>query len=187
MTISRIPLSSMGSCTRASSTCRAPTPIKAVAITLRFWLKRGASHHPSVETMIDLSERRLYENAIPELEDMLNKALGKHPDRAPETIHVHFGLADNPEFERFGRLLFDWFRAPSLEVTVKPGEWARIQKIGFANITKFTKAQKERFEDALDRYTQREWRAARQRSRRAIPSQRYAIRKSQCRLRPFQR
>ncbi|KAB2732112.1 RimK family protein [Brucella intermedia] len=122
---------------------------------------RGHRIIPSVETMIDLSERRLYENAIPELEDMLNKALGKHPEKAPETIHVHFGLADSPDFEKFGRLLFDWFRAPSLEVSVKPGEWARIQKIGFANIAKFSKDQKERFEEALDRYTQREWRAAR--------------------------
>lgn len=94
------------------------TPIKS-RMSYASLLAEARGHRiiPSVETMIDSSERRLYENAIPELEDMLNKALGKHPERAPETIHVHFGLADNPEFERFGRLLFDWFRAPSLEVT----------------------------------------------------------------------
>ncbi len=122
---------------------------------------RGHRVIPSVETIIDLSERRLYENALPELEDALNKALGKAAARAPETIHVHFGLAEEPEFERLGRLLFDWFRAPSLEITVKAGEWARIQKIGFSNIAKFSQGRKRRFEDALDRYAQREWRAAR--------------------------
>lgn len=123
---------------------------------------RGHRIIPSVETMIDLSERRLYENAIPELEDALNRAMGKHPEQAPETILVHFGYAENPEFERFGRLLFDWFRAPSLEVTVKPGEWARIQKIGFGNVAKLNDDHKAHFNNALERYTQREWRAARQ-------------------------
>lgn len=121
---------------------------------------RGHRVIPSVETIIDLSERRLYENAIPELEDALNRTFAKHPHKECDTIHVHFGFAEDPDFERFGRLLFDWFRAPSLEVTVKPGEWAGIQKIGFANIAKFHDERKVQFEDALARYTKREWRAA---------------------------
>lgn len=125
---------------------------------------RGHRVIPSVETMIDLSERRLYENAIPELEDALNKALGGHPEQAPTTIRVYFGYATNHQLERFGRLLFDWFRAPALEVSVKPGEWAKIQKITFANLAKLDEDEKAHFNRALERYTQREWRAAPQKT-----------------------
>jgi hypothetical protein len=41
---------------------------------------RGQRVIPSVETIIDLSARKLYENAIPELEDALNKAISDGPD-----------------------------------------------------------------------------------------------------------
>lgn len=122
---------------------------------------RGHRIIPSVETMIDLSERRLYENAIPELEDALNRALGAKAEEAPATIRIYFGYAPTHALERFGRLLFDWFRAPALEVSVKAGEWAKIQKIGFAPLSKLGAEEKARFLAALDRYTQREWRAAR--------------------------
>jgi len=68
---------------------------------------------PSVETIIDLSERRLYENAIPELEDALNGILGKDARKALPLLRLYFGIAENPRFEKFAKLLFDWFRAPS--------------------------------------------------------------------------
>jgi glutathione synthase/RimK-type ligase-like ATP-grasp enzyme len=125
---------------------------------------RGHRVIPSVETMIDLSERRLYENAIPELEDALNKALGHHPEEAPATIRVYFGYAPSHYLERFARLLFDWFPAPALEITVEPGEWAKIKKIAFANLAKLTDEEKAQFNHALERYTQREWRAAPQKT-----------------------
>jgi len=125
---------------------------------------RGHRIIPSVETMIDLSERRLYENAIPELEDALNKGLGKRVTEAPSTIRIYFGLAPEPALERFARLLFDWFRAPALEVSVKAGEWAKIQKIGFAPIGKLEGEENARFLAGLDRYTQHEWRAAKQKN-----------------------
>lgn len=125
---------------------------------------RGHRIIPSVETMIDLSERRLYENAIPELEDALNKALGAGVTEAPATIRIYFGYAADPSLERFARLLFDWFRAPALEISVKAGEWAKIQKIGFASLGKLDGEENERFLAALDRYTQREWRAAKQKA-----------------------
>src|SRR5690606_10567988 len=57
-------------------------------------LLAGARGHrviPSVETMIDLSERTLYANSIPELEDMLNRCLGNKAETAPGSLHFHFG------------------------------------------------------------------------------------------------
>ncbi len=149
---------------------------------------RGHRIIPSVETMIDLSERRLYENAIPELEDMLNKALGKHPEKAPETIHVHFGLADSPDFEKFGRLLFDWFRAPSLEVSVVSqvnGPESRRSALPTSPSFPRTRRSVSR-RHSTDIPSASGVRRA-QRCQRAIPSQRCATRRKRCRRQPFQR
>lgn len=122
---------------------------------------RGHRIIPSVETIMDLSERRLYENAIPELEDALNRILGKDSKKAPTVLRVYFGIAEDSRFEKFAKLLFDWFRAPALEVTIKPGEWARIHRIGFANWQKLNAEGKAAFYHALERYTARSWKAVR--------------------------
>jgi glutathione synthase/RimK-type ligase-like ATP-grasp enzyme len=125
---------------------------------------RGHRVIPSVETMIDLSERKLYENALPELEASLNRALSGEMSPAPWTLRIHFGYAADPRFERFGRLLFDWFRAPALEVTVVPGTWAKIQKIAFVPLMKIGPEERVRFMDAMAAYTARQWRDPRQRT-----------------------
>jgi len=121
---------------------------------------RGHRVIPSVETMIDLSERRLYENAIPELETALNKALKQDPAEPPEVIHIFFGQVEDVRFEKFARLIFDWFRAPALEVVVKPGEWATIHKICFFGVQKLCDEEQAFFRKALENYTGRAWRAA---------------------------
>src|ERR1700731_5315850 len=77
---------------------------------------RGHRVIPSVETMLELRERKLYEHALPELEDELNRC-ARRADFQPEgelKLLVCFGIAHDPRFESFGRLLFDWFRCPAL-------------------------------------------------------------------------
>jgi hypothetical protein len=49
--------------------------------------------HPSVETMIDLTEKKLYENALPELEQALNKARGRLGGAFPARVAIFFGPA----------------------------------------------------------------------------------------------
>lgn len=118
---------------------------------------RGHRVMPSVETIVDLSSRELYQNAIPELEDNLNRAL-KEDGGTPENLLVFFGQVGDPRLERFGRQVFDWFRAPALRVTLTPGEWVRIKKIDFANYGRFSKQDWVRFYQALDSYSGRVWR-----------------------------
>jgi hypothetical protein len=63
---------------------------------------RGQRVIPSVETIIDLSARKLYENAIPELEDSLNKSL--RPDPGEPDRHgcgCFSGPATDARLERF--------------------------------------------------------------------------------------
>lgn len=129
-------------------------------------LLAGARGHrviPSVETMIDLSARPLYANAIPELEDMLNRCLGARAESAPTKLHIYFGSPPERRLERFGRLLFDWFGAPALEVTVRPGKWASIARIQLTPFHRITGDERCRFLAAMATYTGRNWSEAKPR------------------------
>ncbi len=53
---------------------------------------RGHRVIPSVETMIDLSERKLYENALPELEQALNKQRKSLGGAFPARAVLFFGV-----------------------------------------------------------------------------------------------
>lgn len=125
---------------------------------------RGQRVIPSVETIIDLSRRELYDNAIPELEDSLNKGLGERAAQAPARLRIHFGSCEDQKLDKFARLLFDWFRAPVLEVTLKPGQWCQITKIALLPESKLEKEERAHFFAAMERYTARQWKDARSRT-----------------------
>ena len=104
---------------------------------------RGHRVVPTVETMLELRESKLYEHALPELEDELNRC-ARRADFQPEgefKLLVCFGLARDARFEFFGRLLFDWFRCPALEVTVEPGPWLSIDRIRPRNINRLANGE----------------------------------------------
>jgi len=121
---------------------------------------------PTVETMLELREAKLYEHALPELEDELNRCARK-ADFQPEAefrLLVCFGIASDERFEAFGRLLFDWFRCPALEVIVDPGTWLSIDRIRPRTITRLSNGDASFFRDALHQHTKREWRDPKARS-----------------------
>src|SRR3972149_7032310 len=83
---------------------------------------RGHRIIPSTETMIDLGARQLYAQALPELDDALMKALAASADKTvPPRILVSFGTVEDHRFDRFARLLFDWFPCPVLDATIDNG------------------------------------------------------------------
>lgn len=126
---------------------------------------RGHKVIPTVETMIDLSERKLYENALPELELALNKCRKELGGTFPGRIAIFFGIGPSKAWDRFARLLFDWFRAPALEVTIRDeAEWASIRKIGFLPLVRMEEDEKKRFLECLGIYTNREWRDSKART-----------------------
>ena len=122
---------------------------------------RGHRGIPSVETMIDLSEKKLYENALPELDAALRAGLGKDGAVPASPILVLFGYSQDARLERFAKLVFDWFRAPALEIHLEPkSAQATIRRIAFASLAKMSDATQDLLMAAMDRYTAREWRAA---------------------------
>ena len=120
---------------------------------------RGHRVIPTVETMIDLSERKLYEHALPELELALNKCRKDLGGSFPTKVHIFFGIGPSKAWDRFAKLLFDWFRAPALEVSIADGpEWTSIRRIGFCPLGRMDEQEKKRFLAGMDVYTGREWR-----------------------------
>ncbi len=121
---------------------------------------RGHRVVPTVETMLELREAKLYEHALPKLEDELNRC-ARRADFQPEgefKLLVCFGITRDPRFESFARMLFDWFRCPALEVNVEAGTWLSIDRIRPRNITRLANGEALFLREALHQHTKREWR-----------------------------
>jgi len=126
---------------------------------------RGHRIIPSVETMVDLGARQLYAQALPELDDALAKALSAADDKtAPTRILCYFGAAEDRRFDRFGRLLFDWYRCPVLEVTIENGDRPQIKRLAAVPVTKLSRDELRTFHAALHTHTTREWRSKKDRA-----------------------
>jgi glutathione synthase/RimK-type ligase-like ATP-grasp enzyme len=134
---------------------------------------RGHRIIPSVETMVDLSARQLYAQALPELDDALRKAIAASDDKSlPARLLVYFGSVADHRFDRFGRLLFDWFRCPVLEVTIENSGRDQIRRLAPVPVAKLTAAELVEFHAALHTHTTREWRS---RKDRATPRYSFAV------------
>src|ERR1700744_4449386 len=79
---------------------------------------RGHRIIPTLETMPELREQKLYEQSLPDLQEALNVAAHRaHAcDDATFDLLFCFGVVQDARFEAFGRLLFDWCRCPAVEV-----------------------------------------------------------------------
>ncbi|MHA7772307.1 RimK family protein [Roseibium sp. M-1] len=122
---------------------------------------------PTVETMIELSRKQLYQHALPELEDRLNRCLRKMPTEAANAVTrllIYLGQVSDAALEPFGRLLFDWFRAPVLEVVLEEGEWRSIKRIRVLAVNDLEADERAAFLAAVENYTTRPWRAPKQRA-----------------------
>ena len=123
--------------------------------------------------MVDLGARQLYAQALPELDDTLAKALAASNDKnLPSRLLVYFGEVEDRRFDRFGRLLFDWYRCPVLEVTMENGERPQIRRLAAVPVTKLSAGELRLFHEALHNHTRREWRSKKD---RAAPRYSFAV------------
>jgi glutathione synthase/RimK-type ligase-like ATP-grasp enzyme len=127
---------------------------------------RGHRVIPTVETMLDLRELKLYEQSLPELQEALTAAALKAQANEDTTFDLLFcfGFVHDPRFEAFGRLLFDWYRCPAIEVTITPGKRWKIDRLRARPLAKLGPDEAEFFHKSLHRHTQRDWRNPRGRA-----------------------
>jgi glutathione synthase/RimK-type ligase-like ATP-grasp enzyme len=127
---------------------------------------RGHRVIPTVETMLELRERKLYEHALPELDDALNSAAQRANATETATFDLLFcfGQTQDPRFEAFGKLLFDWYRCPALEVTITANKRWKIDRLRARPLAKLGPEEAAFFREALHHHTQRDWRNPRPRT-----------------------
>ena len=127
---------------------------------------RGHRIIPTVETMLELRERQLYEQALPDLQQALNGCAQRAHATETTTFDLLFcfGLTLDARFEAFGRLLFDWYRCPALEVTITPAKFWKIDRIRTRPLVKLGPEEAAFFRTALHRHTERDWRNPRART-----------------------
>lgn len=58
-------------------------------------------------------------------------------------------------FRDFGRLLFDWFRCPAVEITVAVARHWKIERVRACSLAEFDPEAIRFFRKALHRHTQR--------------------------------
>ncbi len=125
---------------------------------------RGHRVLPSVMAALELGREALYAHALPELEAALGKALSRLPGVSGEAFRILccFGMTLDPTFKTFGRLVFDWFPCPIVEIEVQAGADARAVKIRRIRARSAQKLQGEErafFLSALNSHARREWRS----------------------------
>ena len=121
---------------------------------------RGHRVIPTVETILDLSSREGYGRALPELDHALDRDVARSGQPAPARFLVCFGQAETGGMARFSKLLFDWFRAPAIEVfvTVRPSGRTVIRRLALRPVHRLSKARRAFLAAALATYTRRSWR-----------------------------
>ncbi|MEP7209256.1 MAG: RimK family protein [Alphaproteobacteria bacterium] len=131
---------------------------------------RGHRIIPSVETMLDLYDSDISEDtSIPDLEEALNKDREKAGAdyKAPDRFLVCFGETEDERLKNFGRLCFDWYRAPVVVVTTEingKAPMVEIKRLKLASFTSLKGDELKFFVDALTKYTGRVWKSPKART-----------------------
>ncbi len=134
---------------------------------------RGHKVVPSVRTMQDLSSRGIYGLITDELNQRVQRLLGKRRGAATPTAYeltIFFGQCATRELQPLAREIFETFRCPALRVELKQsesgagGSW-RIGAIKALTLSSLTAEQEQDFLTALEWYLSQRWRQPRARLR----------------------
>lgn len=121
---------------------------------------------PSVKTILELNQRAIYRQALPELDEVLRKRVARMTD-PPEIgfpLYIYFGKADDRRFQKLAQRIYDMFRCPVLKVVIRRRESFHIQSIQPVTVGELTPAQVPLFQAGLAAFTRAAWRAPRARS-----------------------
>ncbi len=121
---------------------------------------RGHRVIPSVRTINDLSRKAIYSLDTEDLDELLNKSLGRDQARMADTftLDIFFGKTAHEQLGDLARQIFETFSCPLLQVEFKhSGKW-RIRTIRPKELARLTEPQEDLFADALDAFSRYVWR-----------------------------
>jgi glutathione synthase/RimK-type ligase-like ATP-grasp enzyme len=129
---------------------------------------RGHKVIPTVRTIQDLSRRSIYTLATEDLDDQVQRLLGRRKATLQPTayeITICFGHTEAKELREIARQIFEAFRCPLLKVEFRLQETWRIDEVKAVPINGITSAQESGFFASLDSYLSQRWRQPRARQR----------------------
>lgn len=127
---------------------------------------RGHRVIPSVRTINDLSRKSIYSLDIEDLDESVQKTLGRPTPGFTATameLDVFFGQCTVKALQDLARQLFETFRSPLLRVEFRlQGKW-RIAALRALHLNALNADQQAAFVEALNTYLNRRWRQSRSR------------------------
>lgn len=127
---------------------------------------RGHRVIPSVNTLNDLRSRSLYTMALPDFGKLADKIVEERGlTEKVLTTKIYFGECQEPAFEALGRMLFERFPCPILDVELKYRKGWMISRIKPLTPARLSDEEQTRFAEALDHFSRKIWRSPRSRKR----------------------
>ncbi len=116
---------------------------------------------PTIQTIVELSKKTLYSEALPDLNAILRRDMEKveQGPRAGFTLTLFFGEVRDQRFRHFARAVFDRFRCPILKVACIHDERWRIDELEVMTPSQLSPEEFDYFLSALAGYTRTGWRA----------------------------
>lgn len=128
---------------------------------------RGHKAIPSVRTIQDLSHRAIYSLDTEDLNQRVQRILGRRKSGMDTTafkIHIYFGQSELVNLQPVARELFEMFPAPLLQVEFQlKGDW-RIASVRSLPLSALSEAQREMLGEALITYLGKRWQRPKTRS-----------------------
>lgn len=127
---------------------------------------RGQKVVPTVETIVELSRKELYRDALPDLNAFLRTDIEKlaEPPKADFTLTICFGQTWEARFRNFARRIFDRFRCPLLQVQIVFEERWQIKSVQPIAPSALSPDEFNFCLSALEGYTRADWRARKQKT-----------------------
>jgi len=122
---------------------------------------RGDRVTPSVDTILSLQRKRLQPAALAQLNRLIGPLKEIPRSVTTLTLHVFFGVIEDPALAALARKSFELFRCPLMEIKLQrheqPGHW-QIGDMQALDPRAVDTARDEVFLQAIRQYTRRTWR-----------------------------
>jgi len=114
---------------------------------------------PAVRTLMDLRKRSLYQPLLADLDALLERSCVHEESvgRGRFRVHVLFGRADIPAFQRLAQKTYSMYPCPILRIEAERSDRCRVRSIGPVEIDELPLELDYLFEQQLRRFARADW------------------------------
>ena len=128
-------------------------------------LAEARNHHviPSIKVINDLGKNALYRLQLADVSESLARSFKLPPENVELKLYSYFGDTDDPAFQELGRLLFERFPCPVLEIGLVWQQHWQINDLNLVSPRFLSDTGQTLFAEALDKFSKKIWRKSRAR------------------------